>query len=412
MQSLRQRDLFDHVAAAYAASPTGRLDNRQLYAFVAGNAGVEMEEMDKRVPIGRSGQKHSPAAREVRWRQQDLKRLGLIEKVEGERGLWQLTDAGEKKLRRARPDVAMLAFSTDLGIAIWGSCGRVFPSLGLPITLCVTSPPYPLRKPRAYGNLPATQEYIDFICGALEPIIANLVPGGSICLNVSNDIFEPGSPARSTYLERLTIALEDRLGLKLMDRLVWYNPSKPPGPVQWASLSRVQLNQSYEPVLLLTNDPHRVRSDNRRVLQPHTERHLRLIAKGGEQREKSYADGAYRIHHGSYGKPTAGRIPRNVLTFGHGCRDHQQYRKDAAALGLPAHGAPMPLSLAEFLISFLTEPGELVVDPFGGTLKTARAAENLNRAWVVTEWILDYIRAGAERFRMAPGFRLSESLAA
>ena len=241
---MRQQELFEHVASAYAASPTGRLDNRQLYACVAGNAGIDQDEIEKRVPIGRSGQKHSTAARGIRWRQQDLKRLGLIEKVDGERGLWQLTDAGEKKLRRARPDVAMLAFSTDLGIAIWGSCGRVFPSLGLPITLCVTSPPYPLRKPRAYGNLPATKEYINFICRALEPIVADLVPGWSICLNVSNDIFERGSPARSTYLERLTIALEDRLGLSLMDRIVWYNPSKPPGPVQWASINRVQLNQT------------------------------------------------------------------------------------------------------------------------------------------------------------------------
>lgn len=407
MQAIRQSDLFGYVAEAYAASPTGRLDNRQLYSVVSSMSGLDPVEMEKRVPIGRAGKAHSPVSRQVRWKQQDLKRLGLIVKVDGERGLWQLTDAGEKKLRRARPDVAMLAFSTDLGIAIWGSCGRVFPSLGLPITLCVTSPPYPIAKGRAYGKV-SIADYVDFICRALEPIVASLVPGGSICLNISNDIFVPGSPARSTYLERMTIALEDRLGLSLMDRLVWWNPSKPPGPVQWASLSRVQLNQSYEPVLWLTNNPHQVRTDNRRVLEPHTERHLKLIARGGENREKSYADGAYRICRGSYGKPTDGRIPRNVLNYGHACPDHKQYRQDASRLGLPVHGAPMPLSLAKFLIKFMTEPGELVVDPFGGTLKTAKAAEDLGRPWVVTEWILDYVRGAAERFRHMPGFKPSQ----
>lgn len=406
---LRQRDLFEHVAEAYAASATGALSNDELYAAVARRAGLEAKDVERKVPIGRAGAPRSPVLRQVRWKQQDLRKLGLIERVEGERGIWKLTDAGEKKLRRARPDVALLVFSTELGVAIWGSCRRVFPLLDQPIALCVTSPPYPLRQPRAYGNPPASQ-YVDFICGALEPIVAGLLPGGSLCLNVSNDIFEVGSPARSTYLERLVIALEDRLGLSLMDRLVWHNPSKPPGPVQWASLTRVQLNQSWEPVLWLTNDPQRVRSDNRRVLEPHSERHLRLMAGGGERRTAQFADGAYRIKPGSYGKPTEGRIPRNVLKIGHRCADQLRYRRDAAALGLPAHGAPMPLALAEFLVKFLSAPGDLVVDPFGGTLKTARAAENLGRRWLSTEWILDYLRAGAERFRDATGFALHPAL--
>lgn len=408
--NLRQRDLFDHVADAYAASPTGRLDNRQLYSAVAGMAGIGQELITKKVPIGRSGQEHSPLARQVRWRQQDLKRLGLIERVDGERGLWQLTDAGEQKLRRAAPGVALLAFSTDLGLAIWGSCGSVFKNLGLPITLCITSPPYPLAKPRAYGN-PPVHQYVDFIVQALEPIVANLAPGGSIAINLSNDIYEPGmGPARSTTNERLVIALEDRLGLSLVDRLVWYNPSRPPGPVRWASMDRVLLNQSYEPVLWMTNDPHRLCSDNRRVLAEHSERHLRLMAGGGEQRITSYGDGAHGVRKGSYGKRTEGKIPRNVLTFGHSCRDTREYRRDAQALGLQPHGATMPLSLAKFLIQFLTAPGELVVDPFAGTLKSAKAAEELGRPWIVTEWMLAYIRASAERFRGAAGFRLHPAL--
>ena len=365
--------------------------------------GLSEEEMSSKVPIGQDGQECNILKRKIRWHQQTFKHLGLIERVAGERGLWQLTSEGKKKLRQAELDVAMLAFSTELGIAIFGNCRRVFPHLDVPIHLVVTSPPYPLRKPRAYGN-PPESEYVDFICQAMEPIVANLAPGGSICLNISNDIFEQGSPARSLYLERLVLALNDRLGLALMDRLIWNNPSKPPGPVQWASINRCQLNVSWEPVLWFTNDPHRVRSNNRRVLEPHSERHLKLIARGGESRTASYADGAYNIREGSYSNNTPGRIPRNVITLGHKCSDNARYRKDAADLGLPSHGAPMPLALPDFLIRFLTQPGDLVADPFGGKLTTAMAAEKLGRRWISTEIMLEYIRGAAERFRNVAEF--------
>lgn len=404
-----QMDLFAHVAAAYADS--GSLGNEDLYAAIADRASIPDDALRTRLPVGESGQEHNLLKRKIRWHQQTLKHLGLIERVDGKRGLWKLTDAGEKKLRRAKPQVAMLAFSTDLGIAIWGSCERVFARIDEPIVLAVTSPPYPLRKPRAYGNPPET-EYVDFICRSLEPIVRNLAPGGSICLNVSNDIFEHGLPSRSLYLERMVLALHDRLGLSLMDRLVWRNPSKPPGPVQWASKARVQLNVEYEPVYWFTNDPACVIADNRRVLQPHTEKHQRLMGSGGEKREAVYADGAYRLKEGSFGKTTPGKIPRNVLTFSHNCPDHRQYRRDAEALGLQAHGAPMPKSLAGFLIEFLSKPGDLVVDPFGGKLTTAKAAEDLGRRWLSTELILDYIRAAADRFRDAPGYCLPAHMAA
>lgn len=235
-----QLDMFADVLEAFAGTAGGTVRTADLYERVARRLGIDHEDLAAKTPIGKSGQPHSIAKRKIRWTQQTLRSLGLVERVEGSRGLWRLTDAGEKKLTKALPDVAMLAFSTDLGIAIWGNCRRVFPHLGIPITLMITSPPFPLRHARAYGN-PHVSEYTDFICHALEPVVANLEPGGSIVLNVSNDIFMPGTPARSTYLERLTIAIEDRLGLSLMDRVPWCS-NKPPGPVQWASKARVQLN--------------------------------------------------------------------------------------------------------------------------------------------------------------------------
>jgi hypothetical protein len=74
-----------------------------------------------------------------------------------------------------------------------------------------------LAKSRAYSN-PTQSEIVKYIVGILEPIIEKLADTGSLAINVSNDIFLPNSPARSTYVERLTITLED-MGLGLIDRL-------------------------------------------------------------------------------------------------------------------------------------------------------------------------------------------------
>lgn len=89
---------------------------------------------------------------------------------------------------------------------------ELFSDLDEPVHLCVTSPPFPLRIQRGYGNVDEAK-WVDFITQALEPIVKNLVPGGSVVLNVSNDIFEAKSPSRSLYVERMVLALHDRLGL-------------------------------------------------------------------------------------------------------------------------------------------------------------------------------------------------------
>lgn len=362
----RQLDLFSSVLHAYSADRDGRIDNATLYRDVAAHAGIPEESFMERSPVGTAGQMHSILARQVRWHQQSLKHAGILSKVENERGWWELTKTAKKGLSEVVTGVALVGFSTDLGVAILGHCDHVFTSVPSQVTLVVTSPPYPLARNRAYGNAPLSV-YVDWFCKTIKPVVDSLAPNGSICINLTNDKFMPKSPARSTYLERIVLALEDQLGLHLMDRIVWSNPSKAPSPVKYASIERTQLNVGYEPVLWFAKDPHRVKSNNRRVLMEHTSRHLQLIARGGEKRDASYSDGSYSIKAGRFGNETPGRIPKNVLTFVHACKDQRDYKKAAKELGLPVHGAPMPLSLAKFLISFLSEPGDLIADPFGGS---------------------------------------------
>jgi DNA modification methylase len=400
-----QKDLFEHVAAAYAQPRSGRLTNDELYRMVAGRAGIDSSLLDEKAPIGRSGAKRNVIKRSIRWHQQSLRQQDMIQRVEGSRAVWELTEAGRQKLRKVKDGVAVLGFSTNLGVAIWGNCNRVFDRWDEPIFLALTSPPYPLRQPRAYGN-PPLEDYIDFVCRIIEPVVSNLVPGGNVALSLSNDIFESKSPARTLYLEKLTIALCERLGLYKMDTLIWES-NKPPGPIAWASKKRMQLNSGYEVVLWLCNSPNECIASNQRVLEPHTEAHQKLMARGGEQRTAIYGDGAYRIRHGSYGNHTEGRIPRNVIHVSNNCPSQRAYKRRAKELGLQPHGATMPLELARKLIRFLTDVGQLVVDTCAGSMTTPLASELEGRRWAATDVVFDYVRGGAERFTQFDGYELA-----
>lgn len=401
-----QLDLFAKMTLAYAEADGGALDNGALYRTVASE-----DEIGRKVPIGKAGQLHSVEARKIRWVQQTMKRLGMLVRVE--RGVWELTHKIKENLHQATEEIKLEAFSTDLGVAIWSRHETVFDGFNEPIHLWISSPPYPLANPRAYGN-PTIKDYVDFICRASTRVVHNLVPGGSIVLNLSNDIFLAGSPARSDYLEELVLALRQRLGLYKMDMLPWVNTSKPPSPTHWACTNqggRKQLCSGWEPIYWFTNvpDARQLRSDNRRVLQPHTEKHQQFVAGGGNQRIAEYGDGAYVLKPGAYANETAGRIPKNVIFRGHRCADTLAYRKYCKETGLPMHGAMFPTDIPSFFIEFLTEPGDLVVDIFGGTGKTGLAAERLGRRWMVMDWMYEYLYGGgASMFSHFPGFRINQ----
>ena len=399
MLNTSQLDLFSAVQHAYLG---GSLDNESLYEQLVQQSVLKIEQSDERQQAGESGKRYCTAKRRVRWIQQTLKTMGLLEGA-GMRGQWRLTERGRRGLTPAQPRKVLLGFNTDLGIALWGSCSDVFSKLDEPIALCLTSPPYPLARARAYGN-PDEAQFVDWICTMLEPIVKSLMPGGSVVLNVSNDIFLTGSPARSLYRERMVLALHDRLGLFKMDELIWHNACKPPGPVQWASKERFQLNVAWEPIYWFTNDPSKVRSNNQRVLEPHTQKHAATIAAGGERHERANCDGAYRVKRGAYANATSGKIPRNLMSIRHNCVDQDAYKAHCRDAQLPTHGAAMPLGLVSKLVEFLTETNDLVVDPFGGSFTTGKAAELLGRRWISTDLMAEYVLGAASRFMVQPGF--------
>lgn len=62
------------------------------------------------------------------------------------------------------------------------------------------------------------------------------------------------------------------------------------------------------------------------------------------------------------------------------------------------HPARMPLELANFFIEFLTDPGDIVLDPFAGSNTTGFCAEKLSRSWISIEAKEDYGEQSIIRF--------------
>jgi hypothetical protein len=178
-----QLDLFSAVTHAYAEQ-SGPLTNKELYQRVAEVANLSEEVTKLRARVGVAEVSRNLYERKLRWYQQSLKAAGILEQVPGQRSVWTLATKASKDLSRIDSKTALLGFSTELGLAVLGSCDTVFQNINSPITLVITSPPYPLANARKYGN-PPEHLYVDWLCKVLEPVVKNLIPGGSICLNVS-----------------------------------------------------------------------------------------------------------------------------------------------------------------------------------------------------------------------------------
>lgn len=385
---------IEGIKRAYES--VAELSNEELYSKMVEYGLVTEESLSKKAKTGKLGALHSKQKRKVRWMQQTLKHAGVIEPVQGKRGVWakSVSDAElDKNLSVSPMDIKVLGFNTDLGISIWGDSRSISGAIDQPIQLCISSLPYPLQNPRAYGNKQG-KEYIDYVLSIIEPVVVGLADGGSLILNFSNDIFEQGRPSRSTYLERLTIAFEDELGLELMDRIIWHNPNKIPSPTYWCTSKKhpYHLKSAYEPFLWLTNNAKKVTANNRNILRPNTKEMNKLYDAGGEKRITNYGDGAHFLHENSFSNKTDGTLQGNVITMSNACNDSRKVHKIAKALGIQTHGAMFPTSLPDLFIKWLTKPGELVIDPCAGTAKVGLAAERLNRKWVCVEKVADYMQ--------------------
>jgi site-specific DNA-methyltransferase (cytosine-N4-specific) len=96
-------------------------------------------------------------------------------------------------------------------------------------------------------------------------------------------------------------------------------------------------------------------------------------------------------------RDNGGAIPPNLLTLPN-TRSNDDYFKKCRAAGLPIHPARFPPGIPDFFIRYLTQEGQLVVDPFAGSNVTGQVAEQLGRSWISVEINADYVAGSRLRF--------------
>lgn len=333
-----------------------------------------------------SGRSINLFARRVRWVRQDAVRFGLLS---AERyGLWDLTAAGRTYLKNIRPGFVITIYETDLGQALWAEAESAAAVIGdETINLIITSPEYPLLKPKDYGNRTG-QEYLDWLTELAGEWKRMLVTSGSLVLNVG-PVWERGQPTQSVYQERLLLRLIDEVGLRLAQRFYYHNPSKVPSS-EWVTIRRVRIKDMVENVWWLAKSPN-PKADNRKVLLPYTDRMLRLIAKGGQQRGwENRTPAGHSGTRGGFGQDNGGCIPSNLLTATNSSSS-DYYHRMCREHGLPSHPATFAESVPEFFVKLLTDPGDLVYDPLAGSNKVGRVCERLGRRWLASEKSLTYL---------------------
>ena len=283
------------------------------------------------------------------------------------------------------------------------------------VNLIITSPPFPLNKKKKYGNLTG-EAYKDWFI-QFAPLFSELLTeDGSIVIEIGNS-WETGKPVQSVlHLESLLGFLKHPdAGLQLCQEFICYNPSRIPSPAQWVTIDRIRTIDSYTHVwwMAKTFNP---KSDNSKVLRPYSKSMKDLLKTGsynaGERpsHHKISKNGFLKNHDGSimpnvielekmHGVSDL-RLPENILRFSN-TSSNDDFLRACREEGLMPHPARMHPGLVAFYTDFLTEPGDLILDPFAGTNTTGYVAELMKRRWLALEVKPEYAKQALVRFKAA-----------
>lgn len=281
-------------------------------------------------------------------------------------------------------------YSTPMGAAFLGDTAELIKELpdGC-VNLIMTSPPYALHFKKEYGNADQS-EYIQWFLGFAGEFKRVLAPDGSLVIDIGG-AWTPGKPTRSLYHFELLIALCREVGFFLAQEFYWYNPAKLPAPAEWVTVRRVRVKDAVECIWWLSKSPN-PKADNRKVLTEYSPDMLRLLRKG--YRPKVRPSGHVITNKFS---DQGGAIPSNVLMFGNNDAN-STYMSKCQAHGLKPHPARYPIQLPTFFIRYLTDEGDLVLDPFAGSNTTGESAEREGRRWLSFEKEEKYLRGSIYRF--------------
>jgi len=280
------------------------------------------------------------------------------------------------------------------------------------VQLIFTSPPFPLNNKKSYGNFEG-DKYKEWFTGLAVTFADLLTDDGSIVIEMGN-AWVPERPVQSLlHLESLIgFVNHPEAGLRLCQQFICYNPSRLPSPAEWVTIQRIRVTDSYTHIWWMSKTDF-PKADNARVLRPYSKSMKALLQRqsynaGKRPSEHIISEEGFLIDNGGSITPNLFemepmdterevRLPNAFSLSNTNSSDY--YITKCNELGITPHPARMPAGLAAFFIQFLTDPGDLVLDPFAGSNTTGFVAELLGRQWVSIEIKEEYAQQAKIRLQ-------------
>jgi DNA modification methylase len=295
-------------------------------------------------------------------------------------------------------------YKTLLGQAFLGDSLKLMKELPEnSVNLILTSPPFALTRQKEYGNK-QEQEYLEWFLNFSKEFYRLLTDNGSLVIDLGG-AYLPGYPIRSIYQYELLVKLCREQKFFLAQEFFHYNPARLPTPAEWVTIRRIRVKDSVNIVWWLSKSKN-PKSDNKQVLKPYSKSMKALLKNGYKaQLRPSGHDISEKFN-----TDNGGAIPPNLLELAN-TESNSYYMKRCKELGIKPHPARFPREFADFFIKFLTNEGDLVLDPFSGSNTTGYAAENLLRKWISMELNESYIEGSKIRFEeinlFSTGYKLN-----
>lgn len=249
------------------------------------------------------------------------------------------------------------------------------------IDLLVTSPPY--ADTVSYGKHVKTfnpDEYVDWFLELSKEVQRFLKPTGSFILNI-NDRSTNGE--RSTYVFELVYRIVKEAGLKLFDRYIWYKKSALP------MTGDKRLNDRVEYIFHFVKDSKKFKTYTDRIRVPYKEISLKRFKSKVHGNDIVLPDGTTKLSQRGSSKPHPfGTKPTTVFRF-----------DTCSALRGLEHPAPFHPQLPEFFIKWLTDEGDIVLDPFMGGGTVAEVCIRMKRKYIGFDINQKYIDATERRLK-------------
>jgi modification methylase len=220
------------------------------------------------------------------------------------------------------------------------------------VALVVTSPPYWLE--REYESGVTFDEHLENISAVLLETAKKMVPGGRLCINFTEihtfSTRDGGSPEIKLMGSFFQEVLRP-LGIKLVDEIIWRKG------LNWVNNPQCTYHEKSKHsewrVLRNTEKIFVFRKDGQRVIPLR----LELESKISKEEWKQWVDGVWEV---------------------------PPVRKQ------DSHPAEFPEEIPRRLVKMFSFEGDIVLDPFGGTMTTVKVARELGRRGIGYEKDLKY----------------------